>query len=126
MSKARLILGKSGEEEAVTLLKSNGYRILARNYKTKLGEIDIIAREQDTICFVEVKARQSDKFGLPQEAVSHPKQKHISRAALVFLKENRLLDKKARFDVVAVTFAQGSTQTDLIKNAFDLDERYIY
>jgi len=88
----RHILGKSGEEAAVNLLKENGYKILMRNYRTRLGEIDIVASDQDTIAFVEVKTRQQDRFGLPQEAISLAKQRKISKVATLFLKENNLLD----------------------------------
>ena len=119
-------LGKSGEEFAVGLLKQNGYKIIARNYKTKLGEIDIIASDKDTICFIEVKLRSSDRFGTPQEAVLAKKQRQISRASLLYLKDNDLLNKKARFDVVAIIYSKSKPILNLIKNAFDLDEQFIY
>jgi len=119
-------LGKSGEEFAVGLLKQNGYKIIARNYKTKLGEIDIIAGDKDTICFIEVKLRSSDRFGIPQEAVLAKKQRQISRASLLYLKDNDLLNKKARFDVVAIIYSKSKPILNLIKNAFDLDEQFIY
>lgn len=126
MSKQHLYLGNLGEEAAVGLLKDNGYKILARNYKDRLGEIDIVARDKDTLCFIEVKTRNSLSFGLPQEAVSRAKQRQISKAALNFLKKNNLLDKKARFDVVSVVYSGGRSQLDLIKDAFDLDSSYTY
>ncbi len=124
--KQNLYFGKSGEEAAAALLKENGYKILARNYKSKLGEIDIVAQEKDTICFIEVKTRHTDKFGLPQEAVLGRKQRQISKAAINFLKENKLLDKKARFDVVSIICPQDNPELDLIKNAFELDARFTY
>lgn len=124
--KQNLYLGKKGEEEAARLLKDNGYRILLNNYKTKLGEIDIIACDKDTICFIEVKARYSDRFGLPSEAILSHKQRQISKAALAFLKENNLLDKKARFDVVSVLYSKEGPKLDLIKNAFELDAKFTY
>ncbi|MBU3959139.1 MAG: YraN family protein [Candidatus Omnitrophica bacterium] len=125
MPKAHLYLGRAGEEVAISLLKKNDYKILAKNYKTKLGEIDIIAKDKDTFCFIEVKTRNSDRFGLPAEAISDSKQRHIARAALIFLKENNLLDKKARFDVVSVIYSEKyRPRLDLIKNAFELDARY--
>ncbi len=126
MSRQNLDLSRTGEDTAADFLKANGYKIIARNYKTKLGEIDIIAKDKDSYCFIEVKTRHSDKFGLPSEAVSAFKQRQISKAALVFLKENRLLDKKARFDVVSIIYAQEPPQIDLIKNAFELDESFVY
>lgn len=127
MSKEHIKLGFSGEEIAAGFLKKNGYKILARNYKSKLGEIDIIARDKDTLCFIEVKTRSSILFGLPQEAVFKSKQKQISRAALIFLKKNKLFDEKARFDVVSVVYpARGEPEIDLIKDAFSLDEKFTY
>lgn len=126
MSKQGLYLGKKGEETAVGLLKDNGYKILLRNYKTKLGEIDIIASDKGTICFIEVKTRQSDRFGLPSEAISSSKQRQISKAALAFLKERNLLDKKARFDVVSILYSKNMPRLDLIKNAFELNNDFVY
>ena len=124
--KRHLCIGKSGEELACELLKKNGYKILVRNYKTKIGEIDIVACDKDTICFIEVKTRYSDKYGLPQEAVLNSKQRQIAKAALIFLKENNLLDKKARFDVVSIIYLKERPKFDLIKNAFELDTSFTY
>jgi len=126
VSKDNINFGKSAEDEAADFLKKSGYKILERNYRTNLGEIDIIARDKDTICFIEVKARRSDKFGLPQESVFNHKQKQISRTALLFLKTKNLLDKKARFDVVSVLCLGETHSINLIKNAFDLEERFTY
>ena len=126
VSKQNLYKGKSGEDLASKALEENGYKIIRRNYRVRLAEIDIIARDKDTYCFVEVKSRLSDRFGLPAEAVSVPKQNKISMAAVTFLKQNNLLDKKARFDVVTVTFDKDNPRVELIKNAFELDERYSY
>jgi putative endonuclease len=126
VSKNNICLGKSGEEAATRLLKEEGYKIWERNYKTKLGEIDIIAKDKDTVCFIEVKTRLSDRFGSPLESISVSKQKKIIRVALSFLKENNLLDKKARFDVVSVVYAEGKLNPDLIKQAFELNADYNY
>ncbi len=126
MSKQDLYLGKKGEEAAVGLLKDSGYRILLKNYKTKLGEIDIVASDKGTICFIEVKTRRSDRFGLPTEAISDSKQRQISKVALMFLKERNLLDKKARFDVVSVLYSKDKPQLGLIKDAFDLNNGFTY
>ena len=126
MSKEHLYLGKSGEEAACALLKKSGYKILIRNYKNKLGEIDIIAFDKDVLCFIEVKSRQTDKFGRPQEAIFASKQRKISKVALSFLKEKNLFDKKARFDVVSVIYSGEIPRLDLIKNAFELDSGFTY
>ncbi len=127
MSKEHLFLGAKGEEAALRFLKGNGYKILRHNYKTRLGEIDIIARDQDTLVFIEVKTRRSERFGLPAEAVRKDKQRQISKAALLFIKENNLFDEKARFDVVSVLYTgEGAAKVDLIKNAFELDGCFTY
>ncbi len=126
MSKDNLNLGNKAEEKAQGFLKSNGYKILRRNFKTKLGEIDIIAKDKDTFCFVEVKCRSSERFGTGFEALNSRKQSQISKAALVYLKENKLLDRKARFDVVSLDNSGTEEKISLVKNAFELDERFIY
>ena len=126
MSKERISLGDKGEELAADLLKNSGYKILYRNYKTKLGEIDIIAKDKETICFVEVKTRSSDRFGSGSEAVFKRKQGQIAKAALSFLKEKRFLDKRARFDVVSLDCSSSEPRLDLIKDAFELDGNFIY
>ena len=124
MIRNNVSIGKDGEDIAAGFLKKNGYRILKRNYRTKLGEIDIIAREKDTLCFVEVKARSSLDFGAPQEAISISKQRQLSKVALAFLKERNLFDNKSRFDVICITGAPEPKNVDLIKNAFDLDSNF--
>jgi len=126
LSKERIAFGKEGESMAANFLKGLGYKIVCLNYKTKLGEIDIIARDKDTVCFIEVKTRQSDRFGLPQEAVSWRKQLQVSKTAVIYLKENNLLDKKARFDVVSALNSDKGLEFSLIRNAFELSESYAY
>lgn len=126
MSRENLELGACGEKIAVDLLKKNGYKIITRNFRTKLGEIDIIATDAGTICFIEVKARKCIKFGLPEESVAKTKQRHAARVALLYLKQNNLLDKKARFDVVSILLSPEKAETKLIKNAFDLNTQFLY
>ena len=113
-------LGKRGEDLAVRYLKKNGYQLIERNYICKMGEVDIIAKEKDTLVFIEVKARTSTAFGLPQLAVNPAKQRQLSKVALNFLKEKRLADVKARFDVVAILLGKKEDEIELIKDAFDL------
>ena len=126
MSKERISLGNKGEELAADLLKDSGYKILYRNYKTKLGEIDIIAEDKERICFIEVKTRSSDRFGCGSEAVLKTKQRQIAKTALSFLKEKKLLDRKARFDVVSLDCSSSEPKLDLIKDAFELDKSFSY
>jgi len=118
VSKENRNFGKNGEDAAANYLKSQGYQILFRNYKTRFAEIDIIAREKNTYCFVEVKSRGSERFGLGQEAVTQIKQAKIAKAALIFLQENNSLDKKSRFDVVAISQQHGERCFQLIRDAF--------
>lgn len=120
-----LSLGKRGEEIACCHLLKNGYRILRRNYRTRLGEIDIIAEEKGTLVFVEVKTRRSHSFGGPFEAVGQEKCRQISRVALQYLEKEGKQNQPARFDVVGVMLPQDSQpQIETIKNAFDLSLGY--
>ncbi len=113
-------LGKKGEEMALRFLKKNGYRILETNYLCKMGEADIVAKDRDTYAFIEVKTRRSTSFGSPQMAVDRKKQEQLSRVALFYLKEKRLEEAKARFDVVAILIGPKGEEIELIKDAFDL------
>lgn len=94
------IFGNIGENLAAKYLEDKGCEILEQNYSNKIGEIDIIAKQKDTIVFVEVKTRTSAKFGLPREAVTHHKQYKIRLVALAYLKSKKLINSKCRFDVI--------------------------
>lgn len=124
MSKEELEFGKKAEDRAVRFLKSQGYKVFRRNYKTKFSEIDIIAEDKGVICFIEVKARHSKLFGEPGEAVSPVKQRQISKAAICYLKENNLLERAARFDVVTLLYEKDLPEIDLIKDAFELSSSF--
>ena len=113
-------IGREGEALAVAYLKKKGYRIIERNYSCRLGEIDIVAMDRKTICFVEVKTRSSDGYDRPEVSVHKDKQRKVSRVALWFLKDKRLGDTRARFDVLAITRRGDSNQVHHIKNAFEL------
>jgi putative endonuclease len=126
MSKASIELGRRGEQAAVDFLKQSGYRIVRTNYRTRLGQIDIIARDKQTVCFIEVKTRRTDRFGRPAEAIGCLKQRKISQVALIFLKQNKLMNYPARFDLVSISTLQKQPRIEIIKNAFNLDCRYIY
>jgi len=116
----RMRTGKKGEDIACSYLKSRGYRIVERNYKCPLGEIDIVARDGDAIVFVEVKSRKSEEFGDPQLAVGQKKQKKVSRISLTYLKDKNLYPCNARFDVVAIKMLPDGSAIELIQNAFEL------
>jgi len=119
--------GNLGEEAAFQHLKENKYKILERNYRNRLGEIDIVAEDQSVTCFVEVKTRLSDAPDLALEAVGLRKQKKIAQTALCYLKEHHLLEKEARFDVVIVTQKRsGDLSAEIIKDAFSLPGPYSY
>jgi putative endonuclease len=95
-------LGERGEDAAARFLKRHGMRIIERGYDSPLGEIDIIAVDNRTVVFVEVKTRTSSDAGHPTEAIDATKQRRMTQAALAYLKSKRLLQNAARFDVVAV------------------------
>jgi len=117
------IFGKNNESLAAIYLKRQGYRILEQNYRTRIGEIDIIARDNETIAFIEVKSRSSAAFGSPKYAVTLQKQHKISKVALQYLKSTHQTHVRARFDVVAIFSDSGQDTIELIKNAFELTGR---
>jgi putative endonuclease len=112
--------GQTSEMVAARFLKKQRYKILETNYRTRQGEIDIIARDGDTIAFIEVKARTSDHFGNPKGAVTLQKQRKISMTALQYLKATKQSDAKARFDVVSISSWTDPPAIEIIKNAFEL------
>ena len=126
MTRKRLSLGKAGEELALTFLQGRGYKILARNYRKPFGEVDIIADDDGTLVFVEVKTRAGTGFGPPFEAVTQRKQMQMSKVALEYIGRHGMTDRPARFDVVGILFAAigspaaATPQVELLQDAFDL------
>ncbi len=115
----RIRLGARGEDVAVSYLKKNGYKIVERNFRCVLGEIDIVAYDGKTLVFVEVRTRKSRQFGSPISSVSYRKQKKLISLANFYIKKHRLFDKPARFDVVGITLGEKDNCTvELVKNAF--------
>jgi putative endonuclease len=112
------LLGDRGERAAAKFLRRRGLRVLARGYRTKLGEIDLIARDGDTLVFVEVKARRQ---GVPAEAVTPEKQRRITVTALHFLRKHGLPEVRSRFDVVAIVWPdhRGQPCIEHFPNAFE-------
>ena len=119
------IAGKFGEDCAAKFLEAEGYTIIARNFRIRSAEIDIIAQIDDVIVFVEVKARSSIRHGLPSEAVNFRKQKKIIRAAGVFLQDENFSDCACRFDVVEV-YLRGDCVEEInhIENAFEVAQEF--
>ncbi len=111
--------GQNGENIAENYLKSIGYFILNRNYRCKQGEIDIIAKDGEEIVFVEVKTRSSIIYGNPAEAVDTYKQKHIRKAAEVYVYSNQLYNCYIRFDVIEVYLNRQTYRINHIKQAWD-------
>lgn len=114
-------LGQRGEAFACRYLKRKGYRIVARQDRSRLGEIDIVAVEGRTVVFVEVKTRTAAEKGTPDEAVDADKQQRLTRAGLAFLRRHHLLGHcSARFDVIAIVWPEGRRPPEIqhIENAF--------
>lgn len=107
-------LGIMGESQAEEYLKKKKYKIVARNYRNILGEIDIVAKQKDTTVFVEVKKRETYRFGRPSEAVDVVKQQKLRKVALYYLKQFKLLDTPCRFDVIEIV----GDNINHIENAF--------
>jgi putative endonuclease len=120
LSRERLELGKLGEDLALKTIKQMGYRCIARNYRCPLGEMDIIARDGDTLVFVEIKTRRGKSLEWAKEAVDRRKKRQLSKVALVYMKENHCADVKSRFDVVAVNLGRHGKEIEVVQNAFDL------
>ena len=113
-----LKIGVDGEKAACNFLKKKGYKILKRNYKKTYGEIDIIAKVDNTITFVEVKTRANTEFGLACEAVTKSKQDKIIKTAYSYIKENNT-DADFSFDIIEVYHANGKVmKIEHIENAF--------
>jgi putative endonuclease len=116
---SRVTLGKLGETLACDALARAGYAILARRYRTRIGEIDIVCRDGPAVVFVEVKARRSIRFGWPAEAVTPRKQRRILTMAQVYLSRYRFEGRPCRFDVVSVLVPSGKPPAiRIIRDAF--------
>jgi putative endonuclease len=119
-------VGQRGEALAAQYLERRGFEILARNLRSRLGEVDLIAREGRTLVFVEVKARRGSDGDPPQAAVDGRKQARLARLAMNYLARERAGEQACRFDVVAVTFEAGNaagsaTRVEHFPGAFAVD-----
>lgn len=118
-SDPRHALGKDGENTACEELRRRGYEILETRYRTRYGEIDIIARDGATTVFVEVKTRTGSGFGDGADAVTAWKQRRVTKMAFDYVSRNGLHDTPCRFDVVAVDASSGGRRVEVYTNAFD-------
>lgn len=113
----RHITGKDGEEIASKYLLQNGYKILKRNFYTKQGEIDIIAKEKYEYVFIEVKTRKNREYGEPIDAIDKNKIKHLKKAINYYLYKNRLEDKFIRIDIIEIKYMKDKFYINHIKQA---------
>lgn len=120
MTKERLDLGKLGEALALKKVRRLGYKKIVRNYRCPLGEVDLIARDGDTLVFIEIKTRKHKSIDYAKEAVNDRKKRQLSKTALAYMKTNNCCDTKARFDVVAISLKNGKPQIEVLQNAFDM------
>ena len=120
MTRERLELGNFGEALAFKKIKRLGYKKILRNYRCPLGEVDLIARDGDTLVFIEIKTRKGKSIGYAKEAVNAKKRRQLSKVALAYMKSNKCVGTKARFDVIAICLGRGEPEIEVIKNAFDL------
>jgi putative endonuclease len=109
--------GDAAERAAHRWLRRRGFEIIETNFRCREGEIDVIAVEHEVLCFIEIKARSSERFGSPLEAVAETKQRRIASAARAFLVA-RGWDGPCRFDVLGIQQRDGTWSFDLIRNAF--------
>ncbi len=121
MTRERLELGKFGEDLAFKKIKRLGYKKIIRNYRCPLGEVDLIAKDGDTLVLIEIKTRKGRTTDYAKEAVNKRKKRQISKVALAYMKSMDCSDARARFDVVAICVGRGKPEIEVIKNAFELN-----
>lgn len=117
----RQSLGKRGEDLACAELEKRGYVILDRRFRTRCGELDIVARDGNVLVFVEVKARSGGNFGTPFESVTRQKRQRLSQMAASYLCVKRLAAVACRFDVVSILEQQGTHTIEVARGAFDME-----
>ena len=119
MTDRRQSLGILGEDLACRELRRRGYEILERRYRTRFGEIDIVAREGGYTVFVEVKTRDGAEFGDGAEAMTEWKQRRVAHMAVDYIARNDLHDRPCRFDVVVISMTDGASSLEVYPHAFD-------
>lgn len=111
--------GQEGESAAARVLEAKGFQILARNFTCPWGELDIVARQADLVCFVEVRMRSHAAWGDPAHTISFRKQRRVVKAAMHYLFAHDLREHMIRFDVVTIVGRGDRAQIEHIPNAFD-------
>lgn len=112
-----LEIGQQAEEQACAFLEKKGLKLLERNFRCKLGEIDLIMRDKDEVVFVEVRKRSSDAFGSAVESVTFTKQRKVINTAMLYLQKQNWFDKvQCRFDIIGIT----QNKIEWIKDAFSV------
>ncbi len=120
MTTVRQRRGATAEQLAAAWLRRQGYAILARNVRTPLGEIDVVAQDGRTLCFVEVRSRHSDRYGTPEESITPRKQQHMLRAAQWYLQQQRWREETSiRFDLIALRWQGGEPQIHHVRSAVE-------
>lgn len=114
------VLGSEGERIAEAYLRKKGFRVVERNYRCPVGELDLVFLDRRVLVFVEVKTRTDGRFGEPLEAVDRRKQRKMTKTALFFLSQHRLHHREARFDVVGVSWKGGEPSVQHVENAFEI------
>ncbi len=113
-------VGQEGEDLAERFLRARGYTILARNYRCRVGEIDVVALNGDTVVFIEVRTLRGCVYGNPLESVDRRKQRQVAKAAAQYLAYHRLSDRAARFDVIGVQGTGAAARVSHVVGAFEL------
>ncbi len=112
------VIGRIGEQKALKWYTDRKYKLLSMNYKSRFGEIDIIAKIKNTVVFIEVKTRSNDKFSKASDAVDFKKREKIKKTALMYISSNDLNDEFIRFDVAEVYYKDNEYDINIIEDAF--------
>jgi putative endonuclease len=123
MSRQRQELGQRGETEALQFLEARGYRLIAKNYRSPYGEIDLIVRDprrHQMLVFVEVRTKSAPRFGDPLESISTRKQRQVAKTAQYYVVTRGLEQSEARFDVIGILWEQGQARISHIPGAFEV------
>ena len=120
MTSKRIAFGKAGEDLACRELERRGYEILDRRYRRRGGELDIVARDGQTVVFVEVKTREGCEFGAGAESVTSLKRRRMASVALDYMARHNLVERPCRFDVVSIDMNGQEPRVELYQNAFDV------